>query len=417
MKKPNLLIVGAGGVGAVTAQKAAQFHNEFGSIVLASRSSAKPQSIAEDAQRRWAKQDTPPLLKVLTVNARDVDSVVKLVRDTASDIVLNVATPYCNAPLMDACIDAGAHYIDTSVAEDEHTENAPAPWYESIEWPRRPHFQKKGLTAILGIGFDPGVVNVFCAYAKKHQFDRIETIDIIDVNGGDHGKYFATNFDPDTNLREIMEDVIYWEDGAFQTIPHHSKSRQVTLPDVGTQKVFSMGHDELHSLPRFIPDAKRIEFWMGFGERYLQVFEVLYRLGLLSSIPVEVEGVRLAPVKMVKAVLPDPSTLAAGYSGKVCIGCDIRGVKNGEEKRFFIYSTCDHHACYNEVGSQAISYTTGVPAVTAAILLARGVWRPETMVNVEELNPDPFLELMPKIGIDWTTRGLPLDGSWPSDDG
>jgi len=416
MKKPNLLIVGAGGVGAVAAQKAAQFHDEFGSIVLASRSSAKPRAIAEDAQRRWANQDAPPLLETLEVNARDIGSMVKLIRDTASDIVLNVATPYCNAPVMDACVEAGSHYIDTSVAEDEHTENAPAPWYESFEWPRRPHFEKKGLTAILGIGFDPGVVNVFCAYAKKHQFDRIDTVDIIDVNGGDHGKYFATNFDPDTNLREIMEDVIYWEDGAFRTIPHHSKSREVTLPEVGTHKVFSMGHDELHSLPGFIPDAKRIEFWMGFGDRYLQVFEVLYRLGLLSSIPVEVEGVRLAPVKMVKAVLPDPSTLAAGYSGKVCIGCDIRGVKNGEERRSFIYSTCAHRACYDEVGSQAISYTTGIPALTAAILLARGVWRPGTMVNVEELDPNPFLELMPKVGISWETRGLPLDGSWPSED-
>lgn len=416
MKKPNLLIVGAGGVGAVAAQKAAQFHDEFESIVLASRSIAKPQAIAEDAQKRWAKEGSPPLLEVRNVNARDIGSTADFIRDTASEIVLNVASPYCNAPLMDACAKAGAHYIDTSVAEDEHVENSPAPWYEAFEWPRRPNFEKKGLSAILSIGFDPGVVNVFCAYAKKHEFDRIDTVDIIDVNGGDHGKYFATNFDPDTNLREIMEDVIYWEDGAFRTIPHHSKSQEVTLPEVGTHKVFSMGHDELHSLPRFMPEAKRIEFWMGFGDRYLQVFEVLYRLGLLSSIPIEVEGARLAPLKMVKAVLPDPSTLAAGYSGKVCIGCDVRGVKNGKEKRFFIYSTCDHRACYEDVGSQAISYTTGVPAMTAAILLARDVWKPGTMVNVEELDPDPFLELMPKLGIGWTTRELPLDGSWPGED-
>ncbi len=413
MKKPNLLIVGAGGVGAVTAQKAAQFRDEFGNILLASRSSAKPQTIAEDAQNRWAGQGAAPVLEVRRINARDVNDMVKLIRETASEIVVNVASPYCNAPLMDACIEAGAHYIDTAVAEDEHTENSPAPWYEQFEWPRRPHFEKKGLTAILGIGFDPGVVNVFCAHAKKHQFDLIDTIDIIDVNGGDHGKYFATNFDPDTNLREIMEDVIYWEDGEFRTIPHHSKARQVNLPEVGLHKVYSMGHDELHSLPRFIPEAKRIEFWMGFGDRYLQVFDVLCRLGLLSSIPVEVDGVHLAPVRMVKAVLPDPSTLAAGYTGKVCIGCDIRGVSNGQDKRSFIYSTCEHQACYEEVGSQAISYTTGVPAMTAAILLARGVWRPGTMVNVEQLDPDPFLELMPEVGIGWTTRELPLDGSWP----
>ncbi len=417
MSKPNLLIVGAGGVGAVTAQKAAQFHDEFGTIIVAGRSSGRARAIAEDAQRRWAKPGAPPLITALNVNARDTGAMAGFIRDTASQIVINVATTYCNVPLMDACLEAGAHYIDTSVAEDEHTENLPAPWYESFEWPRRPHFESKGLTALLSIGFDPGVVNVFCAFAKKHLFDRIDSVDIIDVNGGDHGRYFATNFDPETNLREIMEDVIYWEDGAFRTIPHHSKAREVTLPEVGTHKVFSMGHDELHSLPRFLPEAKRIEFWMGFGERYLQVFDVLYRLGLLTSIPVEVEGIRLAPLKMVKAVLPDPSTLAAGYTGKVCIGCDIRGVSKGKERRCFIYSTCDHRACYDEVGSQAISYTTGVPVLTAAMLLARGDWKPGTMVNVEELDPDPFLELMPKVGISWATMDLPLDGSWPSEDG
>lgn len=417
MHKPNLLIVGAGGVGAVASQKAAQFHDEFGRIVLASRSIEKPLAIAQDAQGRWAKESEPPLLEVCQLDAHDIASTVRLITDTAADIVLNVASPYCNTDLMDACAEARAHYIDTSVAEQEFVENEPAPWYASYEWPRRPNFEKKGLTAILGAGFDPGVVNVFCAQAKKHEFDRIDTIDIIDVNGGDHGQYFATNFDPDTNLREIMEDVVYWEDGAYRTIPHHSKARSVTLPEVGAHQVFSMGHDELHSLPRFFPDTKRIEFWMGFGDRYLQVFDTLNRLGLLSSIPVEVDGVRIAPVRMVKAVLPNPTTLAAGYSGKVCIGCDIRGVRNGEEKRSFIYSTCDHRACYEEVGSQAISYTTGVPAVTAAILLARGVWKPGTMVNIEELDPDPFLELMPRVGIDWTTKALPLDGSWPSDDG
>ena len=342
--------------------------------------------------------------------------MAELIKDVSADIVLNLATPYCNASIMEACVEVGAHYLDTAVAEDEHVENMPAPWYANFEWPRRDRFKAKGLTALLGIGFDPGVVNVFCAYVKKHHLDRIDTIDIIDVNAGDHGKYFATNFDPDTNLREIMEDVIYWEDGAFRIIPHHSKSREVTLPQVGTHKVFSMGHDELHSLPKFFPEAKRIEFWMGFGERYLRVFDVLYRLGLLSSIPIDVEGAKIAPLRMVKAVLPDPATLAAGYSGKVCIACDIRGRRNGSERRMLIYSNCDHKACFNEVGSQAISYTTGVPAIAAAILLARGVWNPKTMVNVEELDPDPFLELMPRLGIDWATKDLPLDGSWPVDD-
>ncbi len=415
MKKPNLLIVGAGGVGSVAAHKAAQFAEEFGTITLASRTATKLDAIAADVKQRWAGNGRSGLIGTRQVDAQDKDAAVALIEELDADIVLNVASPYCNEALMDASITAGAHYIDTAVAENEHVENAPAPWYANFEWPRRPAFKKAGLTALLGIGFDPGTVNVFCAHAQKHLFDRIDTIDIIDVNGGDHGRYFATNFDADTNLREIREDVIYRENGAFQTVPHHSKKMTVTLPVVGEHTVYSMGHDELHSLPVRFPDASRIEFWMGFGERYLQVFNVLENLGLLSSIPVEVDGVEIAPVRMVKAVLPDPSTLAEGYRGKVCIGCDIRGEKGGEPKRCFVYSTCDHADCYAEVGSQAISYTTGVPVMAAAILLARGDWAPGTMVNVEELDPDPFMQLMPEIGIGWEVVDLPLDGSWPGD--
>lgn len=421
MSKPNLLIVGAGGVGSVAAHKAAQFADEFGSITLASRTPAKLDAIAAEVERRWGGSGKGAPLGTRQVDAQDKNAACELIRDVGADIVLNVASPYCNEALMDASITCGAHYIDTAVAENEHVENAPAPWYGNFEWPRRPAFEKAGLTALLGIGFDPGTVNVFCAHAKKHLFDRIDTIDIIDVNGGDHGRYFATNFDADTNLREIREDVIYWEDGAFKTVPHHSKHMDVTLPVVGRHTVYSMGHDELHSLPVSFPEAKRIEFWMGFGERYLQVFNVLENLGLLSSIPVEVDGASIAPVRMVKAVLPDPSTLAEGYRGEVCIGCDVRGEKDGEARRWFIYSTCDHTDCYAEVGSQAISYTTGVPVITAAILLARGDWTPGTMVNVEELDPDPFLKLMPLVGIGWQVMELPLDGGWPegpaADDG
>jgi carboxynorspermidine synthase len=414
LTKPNLLIVGAGGVGTVAAHKAAQFRDQFGTITLASRSPEKLDAIARDIQNRYAEAGETALLTPRRVNARDLAAMSTLIADSSADIVLNVASPYCNETIMDACLATGVHYIDTAVAENEHEENAPAPWYDEFEWQRKPAFAERSLNALLGIGFDPGVVNIFCAHASKHHFDAIETIDIIDINGGDHGRYFATNFDPDTNLREIMEDVIYWEEGAFKTIPHHSKQKDVTLPEVGRHTVYSMGHDELHSLPYAFPEARRIEFWMGFGERYLQVFNVLSRLGLLSSIPVDVEGTMIAPLRMVKAVLPDPTTLAEGYTGKVCIGCDIRGVKDGRPKRIFVYSTCDHQACYEETGSQAISYTTGVPAVTAALLLARGSWNPATMVNVEELDPDPFLELMPAVGIDWTTMELPLDGGWPT---
>ncbi len=413
MTQQNLLIVGAGGVGGVAAHKAAQFSHEFGAITLASRTLAKVDAIAADAQQRWGKAGGRRLIGTRQVDAQDKDAATALIRNLRADIVLNVASPYCNEALMDASIATGAHYIDTAVAESEYVENAPPPWYANFEWPRRPAFEAAGRSAVLGIGFDPGTVNVFCAHAKKHLFDRIDTIDIIDVNGGDHGRYFATNFDADTNLREIREDVIYWEDGAFKALPHHSRKMTVTLPVVGEHVVYSMGHDELHSLPSSFPDAQRIEFWMGFGEHYLQVFSVLENLGLLSSIPVEVDGVEIAPVRMVKAVLPDPATLAQGYRGEVCIGCDLRGEKDGAPKRCFVYSTCDHTKCYAEVGSQAISYTTGVPAVTAAILLARGAWAPGTMVNVEELDPDPFMALMPEIGIGWDVIDLPLDGGWP----
>lgn len=411
MVKPNLLIVGAGGVGAVVAHKAAQFADRFGTIALLSRTPTKLEAIRDDVAARRNGFE----LGIIAADATDTAAVTAILEARDIAIVLNVASPYCNKSLMDACIATGAHYIDTAVAEDEFVENAPAPWYANNEWPRRPAFAEKNLTALLGIGFDPGVVNVFCAHAKKHLLDEIDTIDIIDVNGGDHGRYFATNFDPDTNLREIREDVLYWEDGEFRKIPAHSRKMDVTLPHVGTHTVYSMGHDELHSLPRAFPEARRIEFWMGFGERYLQVFEVLDRLGLISSIPVDVDGMKVAPIRVVKALLPDPATLAEGYTGECCIGCDIRGTKDGKPRRVFIWSTCDHEKCFAEVGSQAISYTTAIPAISAALALAAGDWNPGTMVNVEELDPDPFLALMPEVGISWQAADLPVDGGWPSE--
>ena len=413
MAKPNLLIIGAGGVGQVTANKAVQFRDDFGVITLATRTQSKLEGVAADIQERWGKPGDAPLLNVRVLNARDLDETTALIRELDVGLVLNVASPYCNATVLDACLATGVPYLDTALAEDEFTENINAPWYEHIEWPRRPKFAERGVTAVLGMGFDPGVVNVFCAHARKHLLDEIDTIDVIDVNAGSHGRYFATNFDADVNLREIKEDVVTWENGVWKTIPRHSEWMDVAMPQVGSHRVYSMGHDELQSLAVNFPGTDRITFWMGFDDHYLKVFDVLDNLGLTSSVPVNVDGVEVAPNRLVKALLPDPATLAPGYVGKICIGVDIRGCKDGEKKRFFLWSNCDHEENFREVGSQSISYSTGVPVITATRLMAADTWIPGTMVNAEELDPDPFLATMPEVGIDWEVQELPLDGSWP----
>ncbi|MCP1199972.1 saccharopine dehydrogenase family protein [Notoacmeibacter sp. MSK16QG-6] len=417
MTGPNLLIIGAGGVGDVVANKAVQFRERFGTITWAARTPKKLAGKAAVVNGRYGATEAAPFLSHEAVDARDTDAVAALIEKTGAKIVLNVASPYCNVAISDACLKTGASYLDTALAEDEFTIDIPPNWYEHKEWPRRPEFKAKGVTALLGMGFDPGVVNIFCSWARKHHFDAIDSIDIIDVNAGNHGKYFATNFDPDVNLREVTEEVITWEDGEWKFIPHHSVWQDVTLPLVGEQRVYSMGHDEVQSLAVNFPDTPRITFWMGFGEHYMKVLEVLDTLGLTSSVPVEVDGQMVAPNRVVKALLPDPASLAENYTGKIVIGVDIRGKKDGQDKRLFIWSTLDHKENYEEVGAQSISYSTGVPVITAALLMADGTWDPKTMVNVEELDPDPFLALMPEVGCPWQADELPADGSWPYADG
>lgn len=399
----HVLIIGAGGVGRVVAHKCAQHNDELGDITLASRSVAKCERIADDVRGRGSPKNATGRFQTRAIDASKTADVGALIRETGADIVINVASPYCNLAIMEACLANGAHYLDSAVYEREGETNMPPPWYANYEWPYREEFVARGLTGILGMGFDPGAVNVFCAYAQRHLVDSIDSIDIMDVNGGDHGRYFATNFDPETNLREIAEDVIYWEDGDWRRVPCHSRSRDYDFPALGRHKLYSMGHDEIHSLAVNIP-ARRIEFWMGFGERYLQVFEVLHRLGLLSSTPVTIDGCQIRPLQVVKALLPDPASLAADYTGQVCVGCLVRGHHCGRPRGVFIYSTCEHQAAYREVGAQAISYTTGVPLVTAALLIARGDWNVGRLVNAEELAPEPFLQLMPQLGIGWDYR-------------
>ena len=403
MASRNVLVIGAGGVGSAVTHKCAQHSGELGDICIASRTVSKCEAIVETVHERKNLQDTGAALSTARVDAKDSDAVADLIRATRSSLVLNVASPHCNLAIIEACLATGAHYLDTAIYEKEGDFNMPAPWYGNYEWKFRDRFARHAVTGILGIGFDPGAVNAFCAYAHRHLVDDVDSIDIMDVNAGDHGRFFATNFDPEVNLREILEDVLYWEDGKWVRVACHSKSRTYDFPVIGAHKVYSMGHDELHSLAANIP-ARRIEFWMGFNDRYIQVFEVLNRLGLLSGEPVDVEGVPVAPLKLLKAVLPDPASLAEGYTGKVCIGCLVKGRKDGEPREIFVYSTCDHADCFADVGAQAISYTTAVPMVTAALLVARGTWNVARLVNVEELDPDPFMALMPEIGIDWNVR-------------
>lgn len=399
----NVLIIGAGGVGGVVTHKCAQNNDVLGNICLASRTVSKCEAIIESVHRKNNLKDPAGKLHAVAIDAKDQAAVVELIRATESSMVINVAAPFCNMDIIEACLEAGAHYLDTAVYEKEDVVNEAAPWYANYEWTFRERFADKQLTGVLGIGFDPGVVNAFCAYLYKHHFDKVDTIDIMDVNAGDHGRFFATNFDPEINLREILEDTIYWENGEFVTIPCHSKSRTYDFPVVGEHEVFSMGHDELHSLPFNIP-AQRIEFWMGFGEQYLNCFNVLNQIGMLNHMPVKVGDQEVIPLQVLKAVLPEPASLAAGYTGETCIGCLMKGEKDGQRKELFIYNTCDHEACYAEVESQAISFTTAVPIVTAALLIARGDWNVGKLHNVEEFDPDPFLELLPKIGLSWQIR-------------
>ncbi|HEX7038155.1 MAG TPA: saccharopine dehydrogenase family protein [Pseudomonadales bacterium] len=400
---PNVLIIGAGGVGAATAHKAALNNGELGDVWLASRTPSRCAAVLDGIRRRSNMQSNFRLAHA-EVDAKDVDAVARLIDRARARIVINVASPHVNLAVLDACLKTGARYIDTALYEKEGEIGMPPPWYANYEWRLKPRFEAAGVTAILGAGFDPGAVNAFCAWAGKHHLATIESIDILDVNAGSHGRYFATNFDAETNLREIAEDVIYFDDGEWRTVSCHTRSRTFDFPKLGEFTVYSMGHDEIHSLAVHT-GARHVEFWMAFSDQYLKVFEVLHRLGLLGHEPVNVEGQAVVPLKLLKALLPDPASLAPDYRGEVCIGALVGGRdRDGRPRRLFVYSLCDHARCYEEVGAQAISYTTAVPAVTAALLIARGDWDVGRMVNVEELDPDPFMALMPELGIDWHVR-------------
>lgn len=396
--KKNVLIIGGGGVAQVVAHKCAQYNDMLGDIHLASRTVEKCQQII-DSVREKGSLKVAGELQAHALDALDVEATKALIDRTQSQIVINVGSSFINMSVLQACIETGVAYLDTAIHEEQDKICETPPWYANYEWKRKEACAQNGVTAILGIGFDPGVVNAYAALAVDEYFDEVTDIDIIDINAGSHGRYFATNFDPEINFREFTGRVWSWQNSAWQQNQMFEVKRTDDLPVVGLQSSYMTGHDELHSMSQNL-NVPNIRFWMGFGEHYINVFTVLKNLGLLSEQPVvTAEGLEVVPLKVVKAVLPDPSSLAPDYVGKTCIGDLVKGTKDGREREVFIYNVADHAEAYAEVGSQGISYTAGVPPVAAALLIASGEWDVKRMVNVEELPPKPFINLLNEMGL------------------
>ncbi len=398
---PKVIIIGAGGVGNVVAHKCAQLPKIFKEIVLASRTVSKCDAIAKDVEAKQGRT-----IRTAAINADDVVATTAFLKEEKPQLLINVALPYQDLPLMDACLAAGIDYLDTANYEPLDEAKFEYKW----QWDYQDRFKEAGLTALLGSGFDPGVTNMFCAYAQKHLFDEIEMIDILDANAGDHGHHFATNFNPEINIREITANGRYWEEGEWKEVEAMSVHQVYDFPVVGKQDAYLLYHEELESLSQNIKGLKRIRFWMTFSQKYLTHLRVLENVGMTSIEPIEVNGVKIAPIEFLSKVLPDPSSLGPRTKGKTCIGCDIVGIKDGHKKRIFIYNSCDHQECYQEVSSQAISYTTGVPAMIGAQMILRGLWNEPGVWNMEQNDPDPFMEELNKRGLPWQVIDLPLEG-------
>lgn len=389
MKK--VMIIGAGGVGQVVAHKCAQVEDVFSEIVLASRTESKCLAIAQKIQESYGRT-----IQTAQVDADNVPELVALLNKENPFMVINVALPYQDLTIMDACLEAGVHYLDTANYEPLDTAKFEYHW----QWEYQERFEKAGLMALLGSGFDPGATNMFTAFAAKHYFDEIHTLDIVDVNGGDHGYPFATNFNPEINIREVTADCRHWEDGEFITTQAMSTQQSFTCPDeVGTYNVYRLYHEELESLVKHFPTLKKAQFWMSFGDSYIKHLEVLGNVGMTGIEPVEFQGQKIVPIQFLKELLPDPSTLGPRTVGKTCIGCFVQGVKDGKKKSVYVYNVKDHQDCYKEVQSQAVSYTTGVPAMIGAKLMVQGTWLKPGVWNMEQLDPDAFMEDMNLYGL------------------
>ena len=391
------LIIGAGGVASVAVHKCCQNSDAFEEICIASRTKAKCDALKEKLAGGKTKITTAQ------VDADKTDELISLIEREKPDVVLNLALPYQDLTIMDACLATKTHYVDTANYEPEDTAKFEYKW----QWEYNDRFKEAGITALLGSGFDPGVTGVFSAYALKHHFDEINYIDILDCNAGDHGYPFATNFNPEINIREVSAKGSYWEDGKWvETEPMEIK-RVYNFPEVGEKDMYLLHHEELESLAINIPGIRRIRFFMTFGESYLRHLKCLENVGMTSIEPIEFEGKKIIPLQFLKAVLPDPASLGPRTKGKTNIGCIFRGKKDGEEKTYYLYNVCDHEACYKEVGSQAISYTTGVPAMIGAMLVMNGTWKGAGVYNIEQFDPDPFMDALNRWGLPWQESFTP----------
>ena len=390
----RVLIIGAGGVSQVVVHKCCQVPEVFTEIMLASRTLEKCDRIASQLSRP---------IRTARVDADNVPELVSLIKKFQPELVIHVALPYQDLHIMDACLETGVDYLDTANYEPPDEARFCYKW----QWDYHERFRKQGLMALLGSGFDPGVTNVFCAWAKKHHFDEIHEIDIIDCNAGDHGQPFATNFNPEINIREVTAKGRYFDGGQWVETEPLSVAKEFDFPEgIGPKKIYLMYHEELESIVKFFPGVQKARFWMTFSDNYLNHLKVLENVGMTRIDPVMYNGQIIIPLKFLKALLPDPMTLGPLTKGRTCIGCLIKGKKDGRDKTYYIYNICDHEACYKEVGSQAISYTTGVPAMIGAMMMLTGKWRGQGVFNMEQFDPDPFMEKLNLHGLPWTETFL-----------
>ena len=389
LKMGKVLIIGAGGVGTVVAHKIAAHPEIFTDIMLASRTKSKCDDIA--------KAIGGNRIRTAAVNADNVPELVKLLNDFKPELVINVALPYQDLHIMDACLEAGVNYMDTANYEPLDEAKYEYKW----QWAYQDKFKEAGLTAILGCGFDPGVTSIFTAFAAKHHFDEIQYLDIVDCNAGDHHKAFATNFNPEINIREVTQKGKYWENGEWIETEPHQIHKPLNYPEIGPKESYVIYHEELESLVKNYPTLKRARFWMTFGQEYLTHLRVIQNIGMASIEPIMYNGVEIVPIQFLKAVLPNPGDLGENYTGWTSIGCRIRGLKDGQEKSYYIYNNCSHEVAYKETGTQGVSYTTGVPAMIGAMMFMQGYWKKPGVFNVEEFDPDPFMLELNKNGLPW----------------